>query len=80
MKEIAIVDAFCVMSGEDGAFFAYMDADEAVRIANNGWEESQPIMLRHGEERPLPTKLLDGLACLEDVFIKLEPNVEVSLS
>lgn len=80
MKEIEIVDAFCVLDGDNGGFFAYMDADEAVRIANTGWEKSQPIALRHAEARPLPNKVLEGLACIQDIFIKLEPNVEVSLN
>lgn len=81
MKENIVVDALVILDGENGGFFSYMNHEQAQQIQLTGGLANQEcINLRETEERKIPESLKRGEACITDILVRLEPNVEYSLN
>ena len=75
MSEI-VVDCIILTDDKRQGFFSLMPHDNALEIQQNGGlENAEQIILRETSERPIPQNVKEGLACISDILVKLEPTI-----
>lgn len=80
MSEI-FVDALVMLDGENGGFHSYMSYENALEIqACGGLANAECINLRETEDRKIPQSLKEGLACVTDILVRLDPSIPYFLN
>lgn len=75
-----VVDCF-VLEDSGKAFFSLMTHDKAQEIqANGGLANAEQINLRETTERPIPDSIKQGISCIQDILVKIEPNQMIYLN
>lgn len=79
-REDYVVDCLVTLDGRNKPFFSYVPYDVAQKIQEIGLENAETIIFRETEDRKIPKVLVDGLACITDVYVRLEPDVVMNLN
>lgn len=80
-NEEYVVDVLVKLEGQNGAFYSSMNYSEAVEIQQNGGLSCvDKVTLKETSERPISSLLKQGLACIEDIYVSVEPNTVYCLN
>ena len=76
MEQETVVDCLVVLDGQNPSFKSYMTYDNACLINQiGGLANAEQINLKETDDRPIPQDLKEGRVCIQDVLVKLDPNV-----